>query len=170
MSRQLMALLLRLYPRWVRERYGEELLELQRELRAKGDIGLLGSVRDLVAGALRVRPRAWRVGCAGGLAAVAGVAIAMSVAPGGPIGARHRPVVRLAAVPKLQVPCFVSGGRTCSVMGCSEYVDAAVPEAPVRVRPAPRGGPRRAVPVGGARVRCTTYPRVHPQPPVFVGG
>ena len=56
MSSRLTRTLLKLYPRRMRDRYGDELLELQDELRGQGDLSRVRLMRDMLAGALLVRP------------------------------------------------------------------------------------------------------------------
>jgi hypothetical protein len=186
MSARLLALLLRLYPRAIRERYGDELLELSRELQARGDRGRVASVGDLLAGAWRVRlrrPARWVVIAAFTTIAVAvgvGIAVAASPGAGGPASAGsprgdHHRVVRMAAVPSITVPCFVASGGTCASMPCTEFIAASdetvpVPVAPARVTPRrPTGRAGRAAPTGSP-TRCTADPRVQPRSTVFVGG
>jgi hypothetical protein len=56
MSSRLTRTLLKLYPRRIRNRYGDKLLELQDELRAQDDVSRTRLIRDMIAGALLVRP------------------------------------------------------------------------------------------------------------------
>lgn len=56
MSSRLTRTLLKLYPRRIRNRYGDELLDLQDELRAQDDVSRTRLIRDMLAGALLVRP------------------------------------------------------------------------------------------------------------------
>ncbi len=52
MSSRLTRTLLKLYPRRIRNRYGDELLDLQDELRAQDDVSRTHLIRDMLAGAL----------------------------------------------------------------------------------------------------------------------
>ena len=56
MNSRLMRMLLKLYPRRIRNRYGDELLDLQSELDAHGDLSRTRLIRDMLAGTLLVRP------------------------------------------------------------------------------------------------------------------
>jgi len=56
MSSRLTRTLLKLYPRRIRNRYGDELLDLQDELRAQDDVSRTHLIRDMLAGALLVWP------------------------------------------------------------------------------------------------------------------
>ena len=56
MSSRLTRALLKLYPRRIRSRYGDELLDLQDELRGQGNLSRTRLIRDTLAGAVLVRP------------------------------------------------------------------------------------------------------------------
>jgi hypothetical protein len=49
-------MLLRLYPKPIRERYGEELMDLHDELRAHDHVSRLRLTRDMLSGAMQARP------------------------------------------------------------------------------------------------------------------
>ena len=100
MSSRLMRALLRLYPRRVRKRYGDELLDLQSELAAKGDLSRTRLIRDVFAGALLVRSSRQRAHVViGAVLVMVGLATAVTIisAPGtNPHARASRPELRLA--------------------------------------------------------------------------
>jgi hypothetical protein len=146
MSQRFGRMLLRLYPSRVRERYGDELLDLQTELRSEGELSLLRLTGDGITGALIARSATQRALILGGGLLVAGlIAAGTSLAGGGhrPLGdlsgsLRHPAVARLASTPSVRpsVPygrsCLVSSGMSCSLRACSEYAASV----PVRSTPA----------------------------------
>jgi hypothetical protein len=172
-----MRLLLRLYPRRMRERYGGELLDLERELRMSGDLAPRRAVRDMILGALSVRSARQRTYLVVGTIAVAAglaVVVASIAGPGAqpPARAAHSHVRLLSAVPDLSVPCFVVAGSSCSrTPPCSEFIGrppaAAVTSAAhvtASRRRRTRNRPRTGAP------SCAAYPHVRPHRPVFVDG
>jgi len=56
MSSRLTRTLLKLYPRRIRNRYGDELLDLEDELRVQGKVSRTRLIRDMLTGALLIRP------------------------------------------------------------------------------------------------------------------
>ena len=170
MSSRIARVLLKLYPRPVRDRYGRELLTLQADLRARGELSRGRLVWDMLAGSLEFR-RA-RLAVAGGLvvaAAIAGVtAVAVAGQAAGPrrgaatlpvrIAARvpaHPALVRdLPIEPTTSGSCFVGSG-SCSISACTVYT-------------ARRPDPARRRGVGATR--CAARPDVPPPRPVFVSG
>jgi hypothetical protein len=177
-SSRLMRTLLRLYPRRIRERYGDELLDLQEELRAQGNISRARQIQDMLGGALLVRrSRGMRVviGTAivvGGLA-VAGAAISGlgTAARPGPIRAWLRAAVKSpSAVP--HESCFVSDSSSCSVTPCHEFVTRIATETAGQPNETPVIGAGTKVAPGKPRVtqtQCTAYPRAQGRR-VFVSG
>jgi hypothetical protein len=86
MSSPLMRALLRLYPRRVRKRYGDELLDLQDELSAHAGVSRARLIQDMVAGALVVR-RVRSVWLAISVALMIAVIVVLGVALGS-VGSR----------------------------------------------------------------------------------
>jgi hypothetical protein len=128
MSSSLTRLLRRLYPRSVRERYGDELLDLQDELRERGEISRAGLIRDAVAGAILARSSGRRasvtvsvvtalaaLALTGGLIAGGGLRSSGSVS-GAPVA-----IAKIASPPLPGHVCFLSGSP-CSLPACTEYV------------------------------------------------
>lgn len=182
MSSRLTRTLLKLYPRRIRNRYGDELLDLQDELRAQDDVSRTRLIRDMLAGALLVRSarRAYLVTGAvliiGGLA-VAGAAIGRLGADS-PGRTSHSQAqvsrwpwilpgvrVRTALLPNAS-SCFVADGSSCSLTPCTEFTGRSSSEGAVAYSSA-SAAPRRT-PLAGTR--CTAYPHAQPQRPVFVDG
>ena len=120
--------LLKLYPSGIRRRYGEELLDLQAELRNHGEISTIRLLRDAIAGAFlarSVRQRALILG--GGLLLAALIASGVALRP----GTSHRtgPPIAVAtlgvgnarpAMPYGQT-CLVSSGLSCSPRACAMF-------------------------------------------------
>jgi hypothetical protein len=145
MSQRLGRMLLRLYPSRIRQRYGDELLDLQNELRSEGDLSLLRLTRDGIAGALIARSATQRALILGGGLLIAGlIAVGVTLAGSGHRSnaafygsLKHPAVARLAATPAVppSVPygrsCLVSSGMSCSLRACSEYTASG----PVRSTP-----------------------------------
>jgi hypothetical protein len=172
MSSRLTRTLLKLYPRRIRDRYGGELLDLQDELRARGDVSRMRLIRDMLAGALLVRPaRRGHLMIGAGLV-IGALAVGVAATNGlraDPTARASHPRARLAVKSINVIPygsCFVASGSSCSLTPCNEFTAqpsaerAAVYSSP----PANRSHPRAAIP------RCATYPHVGPQRPVFVRG
>jgi hypothetical protein len=165
-----MRLLLKLYPRRVRNRYGDELLDLQGELTARGDVSRTRLIWDMLARALLVRPARHRARLLiGAVLVVVGLAIAAPVTGGRATGSparASRARVRLAVKRFNAVPygsCFVAAS-SCSL--------TPAPNSPVDSRPA--SAVAQSVPGTRRRPRvtetgCVAYPRVRPLRPVFVG-
>jgi len=169
-SSRLTRTLLKLYPRRIRDRYGEELLNLQDELRAQGDLSRMRLIPDMVAGALLVRPARWAYVMIGTALLIGGLAVAATSVggrgTGSPARASH-PQVRLAVQSVTASPyrsCFVADGSSCSLTPCAQFT--AQPSAGGAVAysrlPTARRRPR------GTATRCAEYPHVRPQRPVFV--
>jgi hypothetical protein len=109
MSSRLMRALLKLYPRRIRKRYGDELLDLQSELAAKGDLSRTRLIRDVFAGALLVRSSRQRAHVViGAVLLMVGLAIAVTIisAPGtNPPARASHPELRLAVKSPTAIPC-----------------------------------------------------------------
>ncbi len=188
MSSRFMRTLLKLYPRRIRKRYGEELLDLQDELSAQGQVSRARLIRDMLAGALLVRNRRTVLAAAviviAGLAAAgtmiggashAPVRVAVIAAPSHP---RARPTARALKATRSQTQsCFVGGGSSCSVRPCTEFIAQAASEVAASAgsvsatasATAPASAKARALVVPGfAPTRCTAYPNVRNHRRVFV--
>lgn len=173
MSSRFTRALLRLYPRRIRDRYGDELLDLQDELSAQGELSRVRLIRDMLAGALLVPPARRAYLMIGAVLVITGLAVGGAAIGGGRIDTRlpaSNPKVRLA-VQSITVPfpqadsCAVAGGSSCSLTPCTQLTGHGSAQGPVADR-SPRAA--RSRPRATAR-RCVTHPRAQPQRPVFVG-
>ena len=165
--------LLKLYPRRIRSRYGDELLDLQDELRTQGNLSRTRLICDTLAGAVLVRPvreRARLVVAA--ILVMAGLAIAGSIiAAAGTSSRRQTSSSRgRAAVPQVNAlpygTCFVAAGSSCSLAACTQFTGqtstrntTSSGDDPAALRRTRRTNPR-----------CASHALVVPQPPVFVRG
>ncbi|HZO78837.1 MAG TPA: hypothetical protein VFB39_12410 [Solirubrobacteraceae bacterium] len=188
MSSRLTRTLLKLYPRRIRDRYGDELLELQDELRAQGEFSRLRLVRDMLVGALVIRPARGTYLATGAVLVVGGLAIAgifIGGVPGSPARAPGSPARAFRHSVRLEVPtvtanpygsCLVAGGSSCSRAPCVQYTgqpssEGAVAYAWLPAKRSRRRAPRRRATAGPATAgRCAAYPQTRPNRPVFVGG
>jgi hypothetical protein len=179
MSSRLARTLLKLYPRWVRDRYGEELLALEDELSAHGERSRTRLIRDMLAGALVVRPTRHRVrliiGAVCLATAVAGAALIIaSRTMTGSARRSHSAAIaslnRNRHAPTTIGPiqpggtCFVAADSSCSATPCSQFAGPTSTQDAADIRNA--SGTQR-----GRRViaeRCAAHPQILPQPPVFV--
>jgi hypothetical protein len=136
MSSPFTRMLSRLYPRHVRDRYGDELLELQDELRARGEISRVGLLRDAIVGAVLARSRRQRISTMLSLVAlVAGLFLAgLMIVGSATLAPTHTPrttptgpIENAIVVPQLRPhsyqSCAVGDGSLCSVPACNEYVE-----------------------------------------------
>jgi hypothetical protein len=166
-----MRTLLKLYPRRIRNRYGDELLDLEDELRAQGEVSRTRLIQDMLAGALLIRPARRRARLVtGAVLVIVGLAIAGTIIGGpganSPARASH-PQVRLAAQSLTAIPygsCFVATGSSCSLAPCTEFTgQTSVQDAVAHSRmPATQRRPRLT------GTRCAAYPHARPQHLVFV--
>jgi hypothetical protein len=171
MSSRLTRTLLKLYPRRIRDWYGDELLGLQDELRAKGDVSRMRLIGDMLAAALRVRPARWVCLTIAALLVIGGLAMAGAIIGGRGTGTpvrASRPQVRLAVQSATANPyrtCSVAGGSSCSLAPCSQTTGQPSAEGAVAYTSPPitRSRPRVTV------TRCARYPHVRPHRPIFVG-
>jgi hypothetical protein len=171
MSSRLARTLLKLYPRRVRDRYGDELLDLQDELRARGDVSRKRLVRDMLAGALLARPVSRVHLIARAVLVIGALALAGTIIGGrgtdSPAPASH-PRVRFATKSINVMPygsCFVAGSSSCSVTPCSEFTGRPSVGGAVVYSSPPAG---RSLPRPGT-TRCAEYPRAGHHHTVFVG-
>lgn len=91
-----MRTLLKLYPRRIRNRYSDELLDLENELRAQGEVSRTRLIRDMLAGALLIRPTRQRARLVtGAVLVIVGLAMAGTIIGGrgtdSPARASHPP-------------------------------------------------------------------------------
>lgn len=184
MSSRLTRTLLKLYPRPIRNRYGEEMLDLKDELSAHGDLSRLRLIADMFVDALLVRPgrRVYSViaavlvigGLAVGGAAIAGLGAdppaqqpshpqAAASVPRRPPQPRHAPTITVPA--QSGSSCFVGDGSSCSLTPCSEFIGPRSSQGAV-ASGSPSAAERRPRSAG---TRCTAYPHRRSQRPVFVG-
>lgn len=162
MSSRLTRILLKLYPRRIRNRYGDELLDLQDELRSQDSVSRALLVRDAIAGAVLVRTARQRARLLipGVIVIVGLVSAGVIVARSGgdsPLRASHpqrRPVVQIANAAPYQT-CFVATGSSCSVSPCAEFVNQASVQSAVLYSTEPVTERRPAA----MRARCVAYPR-----------
>lgn len=171
MSSRLTRTLLKLYPRRIRDRYGDELLDLQDELRAKGDVSRMRLIADMLAAALLVRPARRACLTIGALLVIGGLAMASAIisgrGPGTPARA-SRPQVRLVVQSATANPyrtCSVAGGSSCSLAPCSQFAAQPSAEGAVAYSSPPPTQSRPRV----TATRCARYPHVRPHRPIFVG-
>jgi hypothetical protein len=173
-----MRMLLKLYPRRFRDRYGDGLLDLQSELRAQGEVSRTRLIRDMLAGALLIRPVRQRARLVTGAVLLTGaVLVIVGLANSGtiiggrgtnpPAQASH-PQVRLTVPRAVATPptCFVTDGSSCSLTPCTEFIGRSSAEDAVASStvPATRRRPR----LKGRR--CVSYPHGRLQHPVLVSG
>jgi hypothetical protein len=116
MSRRMARALLRLYPRRIRRRYGEELLDLQDELRAEGELSRGVLLRDLVVGAFLARSVRRRASVL-----VGALVLIAALAGGVAVTAAHRPAGRPSREATAAAP--VHNGRALTVLHRSCYAD-----------------------------------------------
>lgn len=129
MSSRVTRALLKLYPRRIQKRYGQELLDLEDEMRSHGDISRLGLIRDMLAGALVIWPTRQRTRLAA-LAVLGGlglVVIGAVIIDRGPGSSRRRGDPQFAlvaqAVPVLPSrSCEITSGSSCSATPCTEFI------------------------------------------------
>jgi len=163
----------KLYPRRIRNRYSDELLDLENELRAQGEVSRTRLIRDMLAGALLIRPARHRARLVtGAVLVIVGLAMAGTIIGGRgtdlPARASH-PQVRLAAqsLPLNAIPygsCFVATGSSCSLTPCTQFTGQTSAEDAVAHSsvPATQRRPRLT------GTRCAAYSRARPQNPVLV--
>ena len=167
-----MRMLLKLYPRRIRNRYGDELLDLQDELRTQGNVSRTRMIRDTIAGAVLVRPARQRahVVITAAVIVVVGLVIAGTIITRGGTTSRLRPAhpqARLVAQSVEAVPygtCFVAAGSSCSIAPCTEFIDQTSTESAVAdsTEPATKGWPKVA------KTRCVAYSDARPEHSVVV--
>ncbi len=168
MSQRRRRALLKLYPSRIRRRYGDELLELQDELRNQGEISTIRLIRDAIAGAFLVRSARQRGLILGSGVLLLAALIATGVALRGE--SSHRgglPIAFIAtradatrpAIPYGQT-CLVSSGSSCSLQGCSVFTTQPATQTaddpPAQATSLHRARRATAVCIGAART-----PRPH---------
>ena len=171
MSSRLTRTLLKLYPRRMRDRYGEELLELEDELRAQGEVSRARLIRDMLTGALLVRATRRRVRIVtGAVLVVAGLVVAGTVISGrgtdSPARASH-PRVQLVARTITAMPystCPVAAGSSCSLKPCTELIARPSDEDAVARSSVSTIQRRRRV----TGTRCAAHPHAGPDTLVLV--
>lgn len=170
MSSRLTRTLLKLYPRRIRNRYGNELLDLQDELRAQGEVSSMRLIRDMLAGALLVRPARRAYLMIGAVLVIVGLAVGGAAIRGleadSPARASH-PQTALTVRSAVAAPptCFVADGSSCSLTPCSEFTGRSSTEDAVAHGSVSVTQRRARV----SATRCAVYPHVRPQHPVFAG-
>jgi len=155
MSQRLTRALLRLYPRGVRRRYGPELLDLQDQLSARGELSRFRLTRDAIYGAVLARSSRQRAL----FFSVAGVVLGLVVAgailswdighPRRSAESSARVVAAVVAPPgRSSLPygtaCEIDSGA-CSLKACIVFISRASTPASTgtSVRPAEPPSPRR---------------------------
>jgi hypothetical protein len=163
--------LLKLYPRRIRNRYGDELLDLQDELRSQGNLSRARLIRDTLAGAVLVRPvreRARLVITA--VLVIVGLTIAGSIIAGaGTSSPAHTSRLQArAAVPHVNAApygsCFVATGSSCSLAACTQFTGQTSAEGAVVYSSEPASKRQSRL----TKTRCASHALVVPQRPVFV--
>jgi hypothetical protein len=167
-----MRTLLKLYPRRIRNRYGDELLDLEDELRARGEVSRTRLIRDMLAGALLVRPARRARLVLGAVLVIGGLAMAGTIIGGrgtdSPARASHPQVRRTAQILTLPAmpygSCFVASGSSCSLTPCTEFISRSSAEDAVAHSsvPATQRRPRLT------GTRCAAYPHARPEDLVIV--
>jgi hypothetical protein len=167
MSSRLTRTLLKLYPRRVRDRYGDELLDLHDELSADGEISHSRLIRDALAGALLVRTARQRTHLAiSATFLVIGLALAATIITtrdphSPPRASLHRaPNVTASA----GGACFITGGSPCSTVACTQFATQGSAQDAVAYLTTPAAAPQ----VNRANARCAAYPRARRPRPLFV--
>ena len=173
MSSRLTRTLLKLYPRRIRNRYGEELLDLEDELRAQGKVSRTRLIRDMLTGALLIRPTRQRARLVtGAVLVIVGLVVAGTIigrrGTDAPARASH-PRVQLAALvaqTERAMPntCPVAAGSSCSLTPCTEFIGRSSDEDAVAHSSVPTI--QRARRVTGTR--CPAHPHAGPQNAVLV--
>ena len=170
MSSRLTRTLLKLYPRRVRDRYGEELLDLEDELRAQGEVSRMRLIRDMVTGAFLIRVTRQRARIVtGAVLVVVGLVVAGTVIGGrgtdAPARASH-PRVQLVVQTERAMPntCPVAAGSSCSLMPCTEFIGRSSDEDAVARSSVPTIQRRRRV----TGTRCPAHPHAGPQSAVLM--
>ncbi len=177
MSSRLTRALLKLYPRRVRKRYGAELLDLQDELRAQGDVSRIRMIRDMLAGALLLRPARRARLVIGAALVIAGLAVTGAIVSGpgtgSPSRSSHSHVrlgaknLRLAVKTATAVPygsCFVGSGTSCSSTPCAADIDQTSTGGAVTRTSAVVAQPRPRV----TTAYCVRYPRARASASIFI--
>ena len=176
MSSRVTRTLLRLYPRRIRDRYGQELLDLDDELRAHGEVSRTRVIRDMITGALLIRPTRQRTGLIGGaVLVIAGLAVIATIAGGhgtdSPAHASHRQVRLIAQARVAQTvrsmpysTCPVAAGSSCSLTPCTELIGQPSDQDAVAHGNVPTIQRRRNVTV----TTCAAHRNAQPQNRVLV--
>ena len=166
MSSRLTRTLLKLYPRRVRDRYGDELLDLHDELRADAAISRSRLIRDAVAGALLVRTARQRTRLAiSATFVVIGLALAATIATRDPHSPPRASVDRAPSVTAAAGgACFVAPGSRCSTVACTQFATEGSTQDAVAYLTTPAAAPQ----VNRANARCAAYPRARRARPLFV--
>ena len=137
MSQRLARALLRLYPGRIRRRYGPELLELQDQLRAEGELSRVRLIRDALTGALLARSARRRVTVLSAVALLAAMVVVGITLTGSHHQSSRPPIAvkaPLLANAERTVPnyspdegstCFVGSGMSCSLQPCAVAVAVA---------------------------------------------
>ena len=170
MSSRLMRALLKLYPRRIRKRYGDELLDLQSELAAKGDLSRTRLIRDVFAGALLVRSSRQRAHVViGAVLLMVGLAIAVTTisAPGTNPRASH-PELWLAVKSPNPIPygSRSAGSSSWSLTGTCTFIDQpASTVAPSAASTGTQSGPSCQPASTGSAVSISTSALAGPAAP-----
>lgn len=171
MSSRVTRTLLKLYPRRVRDRYGEELLDLEDELRAQGEVSRTRLIRDMLTGALLVRATRQRKRIVtGAVLVVVGLAGAGTVIVGRGTDAPARASHHRVQLTAQYVPanpygsCPVAAGSSCSLTPCTEFIGRSSGEDAV-ARSSVRAIQRPRRPTG---TRCAAHPHAEPQNAVLM--
>ena len=172
MSSRLMRALLKLYPRRIRKRYGDELLDLQSELAAKGDLSRTRLIRDVFAGALLVRSSRQRAHVViGAVLLMVGLAIAVTTisAPGtNPPARASHPELRLAFTSPNPIPdgSRSAGSSSWSPTGTCTFIDQpASTVAPSAASTGTQSGPSCQPASTGSAVSISTSALAGPAAP-----
>lgn len=174
MNSRVMRMLLKLYPRRIRNRYGNELLDLYSELQEQGDLSHTRLIRDMMVGALLVRPGRQRAHLViGAVLVIVGLATAGTIigshGTDAPARASHLQaqltVRNINVSPSPYGSCFVAAGSSCSLTPCTEFIAQSSTQSAVAHSSIPTIAPQpRLTPT-----RCNANPHVGPSRAVFRG-
>ena len=153
MNARLTRLLLRLYPKRIRDRYGNELVDLHDELRARDHISRSRLVKDMLTGAVLARPARQTVLALGVLLAAGGVATGGLMLRN---AGSSRPALRaLAQAPHIGNGVYYPPTATPAIPGTPHSRPRTL------IAPQNRGGDGVYYPPGAAQVAPRSRPRAH---------
>jgi hypothetical protein len=166
-SSRLTRTLLKLYPRRVCDRYGDELLDLHDELRADGELSRSRVIRDALAGALLVRTARQRTHIAiSATVVVIGLALTATIIVTRDPYSPPRPSLHRApnVTASAGRACFAAAGSPCSQVACTQFATQGSTQDAVAYLTTPAVTPE----ISRTNARCAAYPRARRPRPLFV--